>query len=74
MVIECMFFMIKLDVIKWNLIGVIIKKFEDVGFWVVVFKCVWMFLCEVEVFYVVYKECLFFGELIEFMFFGLIVV
>lgn len=74
MVIECIFLMIKLDVIKCNLIGVIIKMFEDVGLCVVVFKCVWMSKCQVEGFYVVYKDCFFFGELVEGMILGLIVV
>lgn len=36
MVIECMFLIIKFDVIKCNLIGKINVKFEDVGLCIVV--------------------------------------
>lgn len=36
MVLECMFFIIKFDVICCNLIGVINVKFEEVGLCVVV--------------------------------------
>lgn len=74
MVLECIFFIIKLDVVVKNVIGEIYVCFEKVGFKVVVVKYKQLLCCEVEGFYVVYCECLFFNVLVEFMIFGLVMI
>lgn len=68
------FIMIKFDVVKVGYIGVILVKINEVGFRIVVMKKIKFFVEKVGEFYVVYKECFFYGELVEFMFFGFIVV
>lgn len=74
MVVICIFLIIKFDVICCNLIGVVIKMLEEVGLCVIVLKCIQMIKEQVEGFYVVYKECLFFNDFVFFMISGLVVV
>lgn len=68
------FIMIKFDVVKVGYIGVIFVKINEVGFCIVVMKLIKFFIEKVGEFYEVYKECFFYGEFVDFMFFGLIVV
>lgn len=74
MVLECIFLIVKFDVVVKNYIGVIYNCFEIVGFKIVVVKMVYFLKEKVEGFYVEYSECFFFGVLVEFMIFGLVMV
>ena len=74
MAIERTFSMIKPDATKRNLTGAITKMLEDAGLRVVASKRVWMSKREAEGFYAVHKERPFFGELVEFMISGPVVV
>ena len=74
MAIERTFSMIKPDATKRNLTGAITKVFEDNGLRVVASKRVWMSKREAEGFYAVHKERPFFGELVDFMISGPVVV
>ena len=74
MAIERTFSMIKPDATKRNLTGAITKMLEDAGLRVVASKRVWMSRREAEGFYAVHKERPFFGELVEFMISGPVVV
>ena len=74
MAIERTFSMIKPDATKRNLTGAITKMLEDAGLRVVASKRVWMSLREAEGFYAVHKERPFFGDLVEFMISGPVVV
>lgn len=74
MVIECIFFIIKLNVVVKNVIGNIFVCFEAVGFKIVGIKMLYLIVEQVCGFYVEYDGKLFFDGLVEFMIFGLIVV
>ena len=74
MAIERTFSMIKPDATKRNLTGAITKMLEDAGLRVVASKRVWMSKREAEGFYAVHKERPFFGELVEFMTSGPVMV
>jgi len=74
MAIERTFSMIKPDATKRNLTGAITKIFEDNGLRVIASKRVWMSKREAEGFYAVHKERPFFGELVDFMISGPVVV
>lgn len=74
MVNECMFFIVKFDVVVKNVIGEIYSCFEKVGLNIVVVKMMYLIQEQVEGFYVEYKECFFFNDLVVFMIFGLVVV
>lgn len=69
-----MLFIIKLDVFKKKVVGKIIDCFESNGLEVIVMKCLYLSVKDVENFYVIYRERFFFKDLIEFMVSGLVVV
>jgi nucleoside-diphosphate kinase len=74
MAIERTFSIIKPDATKRNLTGKIIAKFEDAGLRVVASKRIKMTRAQAEGFYGVHKDRPFFGELVEFMISGPVVV
>lgn len=74
MAIERTFSIIKPDATKRNLTGKIIAKFEEAGLRVVASKRIHMTREQAEGFYAVHKERPFFGELVEFMISGPVVV
>lgn len=74
MAIERTFSIIKPDATKRNLTGKIIAKFEDAGLRVVASKRIQMTRAQAEGFYAVHKERPFFGELVDFMISGPVVV
>jgi nucleoside-diphosphate kinase len=74
MAIERTFSIIKPDATKRNLTGKIIDKLESAGLRVVAQKRIMMTRDQAEGFYAVHKERPFFGELVEFMISGPVVV
>jgi nucleoside-diphosphate kinase len=74
MALERTFSIIKPDATKRNLTGKIIAKFEDAGLRVVASKRIQMTREQAEGFYAVHKERPFFGELVESMTSGPVVV
>ena len=74
MAIERTFSMIKPDATKRDLTGAITKMLEDAGLRVIASRRVWMSRREAEGFYAVHKDRPFFGELVEFMTSGPVVV
>jgi nucleoside-diphosphate kinase len=74
MALERTFSIIKPDATQRNLTGKIIAKFEDAGLRVVASKRIRMTRAQAEGFYAVHKERPFFGELVEFMISGPVVV
>jgi nucleoside-diphosphate kinase len=74
MALERTFSIIKPDATKRNLTGKIIAKFEDAGLRVIASKRIRMTREQAEGFYAVHKERPFFGELVEFMISGPVVV
>ena len=74
MAIERTFSIIKPDATRRNLTGKIIAKFEDAGLRVVASKRIKMSRTQAEGFYAVHKERPFFGELVESMLSGPVVV
>lgn len=71
---ERTFSIIKPDATRRNLTGKIITKFEEGGLRVVASKRIWMTRKQAEGFYAVHKERPFFGELVDFMISGPVVV
>ena len=74
MAIERTFSIIKPDAVRRNLIGKILTKFEDAGLRPVAMKKIHMTRAQAEGFYAVHKERPFFGELVETMTSGPVVV
>jgi nucleoside-diphosphate kinase len=74
MALERTFSIIKPDATKRNITGKIIDKFETAGLRVVAQKRIHMTREQAEGFYAVHKERPFFGELVEFMISGPVVV
>ena len=74
MAIERTFSIIKPDATERNLTGKIIDKFESAGLRVIASKRIRMNREQAEGFYAVHKERPFFGELVEFMMSGPVVV
>jgi len=74
MAIERTFSIIKPDATERNLTGKIIDKFESAGLRVVASKRIHMSREQAEGFYAVHKDRPFFGELVEFMMSGPVVV
>ena len=68
------FSIIKPDATRRNLTGAITKMLEDAGLRVIASRRVWMSRREAEGFYAVHKDRPFFGELVEFMTSGPVVV
>ncbi len=71
---ERTFSIIKPDATRRNLTGKIISKFEEGGLRIVASKRIFMTRRQAEGFYAVHKERPFFGELVEFMISGPVVV
>lgn len=71
---ERTFSIIKPDATRRNLTGKIISKFEDGGLRVVASKRIQMTRQQAEGFYAVHRERPFFGELVDFMISGPVVV
>src|SRR5690606_16837258 len=67
MPVEMTFSIIKPNAVKKNAIGAIIKKFEDNGLKVAAAKLVRLTRAQCEEFYAEHKERPFFGELVNFM-------
>ena len=74
MALERTFSIIKPDATRRNLTGKIIAKFEDAGLRVVASRRIRMTRAQAEGFYAVHKERPFFGELVESMISGPVVV
>jgi nucleoside-diphosphate kinase len=74
MAIERTLSIIKPDATKRNLTGKIVAKFEEAGLRVVASKRIWLSRAQAEGFYAVHKERPFFGELVETMTSGPVVV
>lgn len=74
MAIERTFSIIKPDAVRRNLIGKIVAKFEENGLTIVAMKKIKMTRAQAEGFYAVHKERPFFGELVETMTSGPVVV
>ena len=68
------FSIIKPDATRRNLTGAVTKMLEDAGLRVVASKRIWMSREQAEGFYGVHRERPFFGELVEFMTSGPVVV
>ena len=71
---ERTFSIIKPDATRRNITGKIISKFEEGGLRVIASKRIHMTRAQAEGFYAVHKERPFFGELVEFMMSGPVVV
>ena len=74
MALERTFSIIKPDATRRNLTGKIIAKFEENGLRIVASKRIHMTTAMAEGFYAVHKDKPFFGELVEFMTSGPVVV
>lgn len=74
MALERTFSIIKPDATRRNLTGKVIAKFEDGGLRIVASKRIHMSRAQAEGFYGVHKERPFFGELVDFMMSGPVVV
>ena len=74
MAIERTFSMIKPDATRRNLTGAVTKMLEEAGLRVIASKRIHMSRAQAEGFYAVHKERPFFGELVEFMTSGPVVV
>ncbi len=74
MALERTFSIIKPDATRRNLTGAIIAKFEEGGLRVVASKRVQMTRAQAEGFYAVHKSRPFFGELVDFMISGPVVL
>ena len=74
MAIERTFSIIKPDAVRRNLIGKIVAKFEESGLRPVAMKRIQMTRAQAEGFYAVHKERPFYGELVETMTSGPVVV
>ena len=65
---------IKPDAVKKGVIGKIIDRFESNGLRIAAAKKVWLSVADAKAFYAVHKDRPFFGELVEFMVSGPVVV
>ena len=74
MALERTFSIIKPDATRRNLTGKIIDRFESNGLRIIASKRIHMSREQAEGFYAVHKERPFFGELVEFMISGPVVV
>ncbi len=74
MALERTFSIIKPDATRRNLTGKIIAKFEEGGLRVVASRRIQMTRAQAEGFYAVHKDRPFFGELVDFMISGPVVV
>lgn len=74
MAIEQTFSIVKPDAVSKNVIGKIYSRFEDAGLRIVAAKMLHLTREQAEGFYAVHKERPFFGELVEYMISGPVVV
>ncbi|MEM9704818.1 MAG: nucleoside-diphosphate kinase [Pseudomonadota bacterium] len=74
MALERTFSIIKPDATRRNLTGKVVAKLEDGGLRVIASKRIHMSRAQAEGFYAVHKDRPFFGELVEFMISGPVVV
>jgi len=74
MAIEQTLSIIKPDAVSKNVIGKIYARFEDVGLKIVAAKMLHLSKSQAEAFYAVHKERPFFGELVDFMTTGPVMV
>ena len=74
MAIERTLSIIKPDAVSKNVIGKILTRFEDAGLKVIAARMMHLSKAEAEAFYAVHKARPFFGELVEFMTSGPVVV
>ncbi|QRZ14892.1 nucleoside-diphosphate kinase [Paracoccus methylovorus] len=74
MAIERTLSIIKPDATKRNLTGKINAKFEDAGLRIVAQKRIWLSPAQAGQFYIVHKDRPFYGELVDFMASGPVVV
>ena len=74
MAIERTLSIIKPDAVAKNVIGKIYSRFESGGLKIVASKMAWLSVQEAGQFYAVHKECPFYGELVEFMTSGPVMV
>jgi len=65
---------IKPDAVAKNVVGKILSRFEDAGLRIATTKKIQLSRAEAEAFYAVHAERPFFGELVEFMISGPVVV
>lgn len=65
---------IKPDAVKKNVIGKIIERFESNGLRIAAMKKIRLGRCDAKEFYAVHKDRPFFGELVDFMVSGPVVV
>lgn len=65
---------IKPDAVKKNVIGKIVERFESNGLRIAAMKKIRLSRCDAKDFYAVHKERPFFGELVDFMVSGPVVV
>lgn len=74
MAVEQTLSIIKPDAVKKNVIGAIYGRFEEAGLKIVAAKMKQLSRAEAEGFYAVHKERPFFGELVEFMISGPVMI
>lgn len=74
MAIERTLSIIKPDAVKKNVIGKILSRFEEANLKIVAAKMQHLSRAEAEAFYAVHKERPFFGELVEFMISGPVLI
>ncbi len=74
MALERTFSILKPDVTRRNLTGAVNARIEQAGLRIIAQKRVWMTRGQAETFYGVHRERPFFGELVEFMTSGPVVV
>lgn len=71
---ERTFSIIKPDGVKRNLVGKIVSRFEEKGIKIAAMRMHWLSRREAEMFYAVHKQRPFFGELVEMMTSGPVVL
>ena len=74
MAVERTLSIIKPDAVAKNVIGSIYSRFENAGLKVIAARMAWLSPTEAQGFYAVHKERPFFGELVDFMISGPVVV
>ena len=74
MAVERTLSIIKPDAVAKNVIGAIYTRFEKAGLKIVAARMTWLSRDEAEGFYAVHRERPFFGELVDFMISGPVVV
>jgi len=65
---------VKPDAVKKNVVGKILDRFESSGLRVIASRMIWLTRTQAEEFYSVHSDKVFFGELVEYMISGPVVV